>query len=88
MFAHYFGKLSYTIMAVSFIQQPDSIVSGFNEMNFVVSSTISTTTGFKFKSKLLDSVGATIYLLVVMAVVVVVAVTVAIYVFINSPLVN
>jgi hypothetical protein len=47
-------------MAVNFIQYPDSIVSGFNEMNFVASSSISTTTGFKFKSKLLDSVGATI----------------------------
>lgn len=47
-------------MAVNFVQYPDTIVSGFNEMNFVVSSTISTTTGFKFKSKLLDSVGATI----------------------------
>jgi hypothetical protein len=47
-------------MAVNFIQYPDEIVSGFNEMNFVASSSISTTTGFKFKSKLLDSVGATI----------------------------
>jgi hypothetical protein len=47
-------------MAVNFVQYPDIIVSGFNEMNFVVSSSISTTAGFKFKSKLLDSVGATI----------------------------
>lgn len=47
-------------MAISFIQQPDIVVSGFNEMNFVVSSSISTTTGFKFKSKLLDSSSATI----------------------------
>jgi hypothetical protein len=47
-------------MAVNFIQQPDSIVSGFNEMNFVASSNISGYAGFKFKSKLIDSVGATI----------------------------
>lgn len=47
-------------MAVNFIQQPDSIVSGFNEMNFVVSSNISGYAGFKFKSKLIDSVGVTI----------------------------
>ena len=47
-------------MAVNFVQYPDIIVSGFNEMNFVVSSSISTTAGFKFKSKLLDSAGATI----------------------------
>jgi len=47
-------------MAVNFIQQPDEISSGFNEMNFIASSNIAGQKGFKFKSKLLDSVGATI----------------------------
>ena len=47
-------------MAVNFIQEPNLFSSGFNEMNFVVSSNKSTETQFRFNSALKDSTGATI----------------------------
>lgn len=47
-------------MSISFLQIPDAISSGFDPMNFVVSSTASHNTQFRFNSELLDENGDTI----------------------------
>lgn len=46
-------------MAISFLQVPDTVTSGFNPMNFVVSSTQSHQTGFRYNVEVIDWDGNT-----------------------------